>query len=133
MCLSLIVSMIYSHPLEGLKSNTLTILNFGDCRAFGFVHVGRDVKLCKNWRNFGNFLRYYIKKNENIIFPRRLHLNDHNSLIHNSSNLKTSQIFNRIMDKQFVVYSCNEILLINTKKKLSITFNNMDEPQKHVE
>lgn len=30
MCLSLIVSMIYSHPLEGLKSNTLTILNFGE-------------------------------------------------------------------------------------------------------
>ena len=25
------------------------------------------------------------------------------------------------------------ILLINIKKKLSITFNNMDEPQKHVE
>lgn len=77
-------------------------------------------------------MRCYIKKNENIIFPQRLHLNDHNSLIHNSSNLKTSQIFNRIMDKQFVVYSCNEILLINTKKKLSKKFNNMDEPQKHV-
>ena len=30
MCLSLIISVIYSHTLEGLKSNTLTIPNFGE-------------------------------------------------------------------------------------------------------
>ena len=29
MCL-FIIYMIYSHPLEGLKSNTLTIPNFGE-------------------------------------------------------------------------------------------------------
>ena len=124
---------LFTHPRRAKVKYTDNTKLWWDCRVYGFVHVGREVKLYKHWRNFGSFLWGVISRKMKIIFPQRLHLNDHDSLIRNSSNLKTSQVFNRIMDKQFVIYSCNEILLINIKKKLSITFNNMDEPQKHVE
>lgn len=50
--------------------------------------------------------------------PNRLYLNIHDSLIHNSSNLELSQISSsRRMDKQFVVCSRNEIVLLHKKKE----------------
>ena len=138
-CLSLIVSTVrcHSHPLKGLKSNTLTIPKIGEIvEQLDLLLVGGDIKLCEH---SGEMLAvsYEVLCQEKWkhMFPRRLYLNDHDSLIHNSSNLETSQIFiNRRMDKHspVVVYSCNEILLINKKKKLLITLNNMGEPQKHV-
>lgn len=76
-------------------------------------------------------MRSCLKRDENM-FPKRFYLNDHDSLIHNSSNLEIAQIFiHRKMDKQFVVYPCNEIVLLNKKKELLITFNNMGESPKH--
>ena len=90
--LIILTAWCHSHPLKGLKSNTM--LPIGEIVEQLELSVGGDIKLCKP---FGEILAIsfeilYQEKWKHR-FLKRLYLNDHNSLIGKSSNLEILQIF----------------------------------------
>lgn len=68
------------------------------------------------------------KKMENKDSNRYLYANVYRSIIHNSNNVETTQMSSdRKMNKQNVVYTNNEILLILKEEWSHDTYYNMDE------
>lgn len=74
--------------------------------------------------------KYLFKRREYMTTKKKnLQKNVHNSLIHNSPNLETAQVFtNKRMDKQTVAQSHDGILLSNEKEQARDT-HNMGESQ----
>ena len=67
------------------------------------------------------FLRYLLKRNENIHLYKVSYSKVHSSFFHNNRKAETIQMSTMCwMDKQIAVYSFNGILLINKMNKLVI-------------
>ena len=64
---------------------------------------------------------YISKRNENRISKRHLHSRVHCSVIHNSQNVKTTELSTHgLMNKENVVYTCSGISFSFTKKEILV-------------
>lgn len=102
-------------PLIGKRDFNQTLCYKGECT------------LAMQPSNFAS--RYLINKNENIYPYKGLYMNTHNSFIHNSLKLDTTQISLKRMNEQIMVYLYNGIPLSKKKEWTINTSNNMDESQ----